>query len=153
MIALVLLLALCGVAYAAYESITADIFGWSHGGNWKVELQNGDVAPMGQSYRLGDVTYTIEEMVYKTEGKFPGLYGVVRIAPAEGANVVIMPSDLSVNDPAGYLVHYGNTGQTISDDDPSYAELAAQRKRKAAGGTSRGEQHHDRRRRALLLLR
>ena len=71
-IALVLLLALCGVAYAAYESITADIFGWSHGGNWKDELQNGDIAPMGQSYRLGDVTYTVEEMFTKPRGNFRG---------------------------------------------------------------------------------
>lgn len=126
-IALALLLALCGVAYAVYESITADVFGWSYGGNWKEELQNGDFAPMGQSYQLGDVTYTIEEMVYKTEGEFQGLYGVVSIAPSEGANVIIMPDDLSVNDPAGYLLHYANADQTISDDDPSYAELAAQR--------------------------
>ena len=55
------------------------------------------------------------------------MYGVVHIAPAEGANVVIMPIDLSVNDPAGYLLHYTNADQTISSDDPSYAELAAQR--------------------------
>lgn len=126
-LALALLLALCGVAYAIYESITADIFGWFYGGTWKQELQQGDVAPMGQSTRLGDVTYTVEEMVYKTEGEFPGLYGVVRIAPAEGANVVLLPDDLSVNDPAGYLLHYGDTGQALSASDPSYAELAAQR--------------------------
>ena len=90
-IALALLLALCGVAYAVYESITANLFGWFYGGHWKEELQNSDIAPMGQNIRLGDVTYTVEEMVYKTEGDYQGLYGVVRIAPAEGANVVLMP--------------------------------------------------------------
>jgi hypothetical protein len=126
-ITLALLLALGGVAYAVYESITADIFGWFYGGRWKEELQNGDFAPMGQSIRLGDVTYTVEEMVYKTEGEYQGLYGVVRIAPAEGANVVIMPDDLSVNDPAGYLLHYPNAGQTMDGVDPSYAELAKER--------------------------
>jgi hypothetical protein len=126
-IVLALLLALGGVAYAMYESITANLFGWFYGDPWKEELQNGDVAPMGQSTRLGDVTYTLEEMVYKTEGGYQGLYGVVRIAPAEGANVVLMPDDLSVNDPAGVLLHYGDTGQTIQRDAPSYAELAAQR--------------------------
>ena len=76
---------------------------------------------------MGDVTYTIEEMIYKTEGEFPGLYGVVRIAPAKDANVVIMPEDLSVDDPAGYLLHYPNADQTISGDALSYAELAQER--------------------------
>ena len=127
LIALALLLALGGVAYAIYQSITADLFGQSYGGRWKEELLRGDIAPMGQSCRLGDVTYTVEEMVYKTEGDYRGLYGVVRIAPAEGADVVIMPDDLSVNDPAGYLPHDANAGQTVSADSPSYAELAAQR--------------------------
>jgi len=127
LLALAMLLALCGVAYAIFESITADIFGWSYGGKWKEELQQGDFATMGQSHALGEVTYTIEEMVYKTEGKYQGLYGVVRIAPTEGANIVIMPDDLSVNDPAGYLLHYANADQPIRDDDPSYAVLAAQR--------------------------
>lgn len=127
LIALALLLALGGVAYAIYQSLTADLFGWSYGGRWKEELLKGDFAPMGQSCRLGDVTYTVEEMVYKTEGVYQGLYGVVRIAPAEGANVVLMPDDLSVNDPAGYLLHYANAGQTIPGDSPSYAEVAARR--------------------------
>ena len=126
-IALALLLALCGVAYAIYESITANLFGWFYGGSWKEDIQSGDFAPMGQSYRLGDVTYTIEEMVYKTQGDFQGLYGVVRIAPAQDANIVLLSDDVSVDDPAGVLLHYGDTGQTISDEDPSYAELAAQR--------------------------
>ena len=126
-IALALLLALGGVAYAVYEGVTADIFGWFYGGDMKQELQDGDVASMGQSRRLGDVVYTVEEMVYKTEGEFQGLYGVVRISPAEGANIVLMPEDLNVNEPAGYLLHYGETGQTIADDAPSYAELARQR--------------------------
>ena len=126
-VVLAILLALCGVAYAIYESITADIFGWSYGNTWKEELQKGDIAPMGQSVQLGDVTYTMKEMVYKTEGEFQGLYGVVCIAPADGANVIIVPDDISVNDPAGYLLHYAHSEQTIGEDDPSYAELAAQR--------------------------
>ena len=124
---LALLLALGGVAYAIYESITANLFGWFYGGAWKEELQNGDIAPMGQSVQLGDVTYTVKEMVYKNEGDFQGLYGVVSIAPADGANVVIMPDDISVNDPSGYLLHYANVEETVEEADPSYAELAAQR--------------------------
>lgn len=118
---LLLLLALGGVAYAVYESITAELFGRSYGGAWEVELQSGDIAHMGQSRRLGDVIYTVEEMVYKTTGDFPGLYGVVRIAPADGANIVILPEDVSVNDPAP------GGGTESGEGAPSYAELATQR--------------------------
>ena len=75
------------------------------------------------------VPYTVEEMVYKLAGDIPGLYGIVRAAPAEGANVVLVPEDLSVNDPAGYLLHYPNAQPTISEGDASFAEVA-----KASGG-------------------
>lgn len=129
-ILLALLLALCGIAYAAYESVTAHWFGWFYGKDVEEDIQQGDIATMGQSYRLGDVVYTVEEMVYKATGDIPGLYGVVRAAPAEGANVVLVPEDLSVGDPAGYLLHYSNAQQTITDDAASYAELA-----QASGGT------------------
>lgn len=127
LIALALILALCGAAYAVYESVTADLFGWFYGGSWKEEMQNGDIAPMGQSYQMGDARYTLEEMVYKSEGDLQGLYGVVRIAPAEGTNVLLLPEDISVNDPAGYILHYQGTGRTVEADAPSYAELAQQR--------------------------
>ena len=123
-IAMALLLALCGIAYAVYESVTAHWFGWLYGSEVGKEMEQGDIAPMGQSYRLGDVVYTVEEMVYKATGDMQGLYGVVRAAPAEGVNVVLVPEDLSVNDPAGYLLHYPNAQQTITDEDASYAELA-----------------------------
>ena len=129
-IVMILVVALCGFAYAIFESQTADLFGWLYGRSLKQELQDGDFATMGQSYQLGDVVYTVEEMVYETTGDIPGLYGVVRAAPAEGANVVLVPEDLSVNDPAGYLLHYANVQQTITDEDASYAELA-----QASGGT------------------
>lgn len=124
---LILLLALGGVSYAMLGHRTAELFGWSYGGNWKNELENGAYAPMGQRFEMGDISYTIEETVYKTEGKMQGLYGVVHIAPLEGSNVVLLPEDLSEDDPAGYLLHYGDVGETIPDDAPSYAELAQER--------------------------
>ena len=121
---LALVLALCGVGYAFYESITASLFGWFYGDGWKEELAQGDMATMGQSYLLGDAVYTVEEMVYKKQGEHKGLYGVVRVAPAEGAKVVLVAEDVSVHDPAGYALHYGDTGATLTDDAVSYAELA-----------------------------
>lgn len=125
--AVVLVLTLGGVSYAVLGHRTADLFGWFYGGNWQKELENGAYAPAGQRFELGDVAYTIEEMVYKTEGKYQGLYGVVRITPVEGSNIVLLPEDLSEDDPAGYLLHYGDVGDTIPDDAPSYAELARER--------------------------
>lgn len=125
--AVVLVLALGGVSYAVLGHRTADLFGWFYGGNWQKELENGAYAPAGQRFELEDVSYTIEEMVYKTVGEFQGLYGVVRITPVEGSNIVLLPEDLSEDDPAGYLLHYGDVGETIPDDAPSYAELAQQR--------------------------
>lgn len=124
-IVLAILLALCGMAYAIIESITADTFGWFYGEEHKQELLKGDIASVGQSWQLGEVVYTLEEMVYKTTGDFPGLYGVVRIRPADQSNVTLIAEDYSVNDAAGYLIYYGD--EQIPEDAPSYAELAAQR--------------------------
>lgn len=124
---LALAMALGGVSYAVIGHRTAGLFGWFYGGNWQEELENGAYAPAGQQAVLGDVSFTMEEMVYKTDGKMQGLYGVVRIAPMEGKNVVLLPEDLSEDDPAGYLLHYGDVGETIPLDAPSYAELAQER--------------------------
>jgi hypothetical protein len=118
---LALLLALIGVAYALFDSKTADIFGWFYGDNKKEELLSGDIASVEQSYPLGDVVYTLEDVIYK-DGT---VYGTGRITAADGANIVLIPEDYSVNEPAGYLLHYGN--EKIPEDAPSYAELAAER--------------------------
>lgn len=124
---LALVLTLGGVSYAVVGRRTAELFGWLYGGNWQDELQNGTYAPSGQQAVLGDVTFTLEEMVYKTDGEMQGLYGVVHIAPTDGKNIVLLPDDLSEDDPAGYLLHYGDVGETIPLDAPSYAELAQER--------------------------
>lgn len=124
---LVITLLLGTVAYAVYEGLTADLFGWFYGGNWKQELQEGDQAVMGLSKQLGDVVYTIEEVIYKKDGDLPGLYGTIRIRPADGSNVVLIPSDTSVHEPAGCQPHMG---QYAPDGAPSYAELAKERNAK-----------------------
>ncbi len=121
-IALAILLALTGVAYALIESKTADIFGWFYGNETKENLLSGDIAPSGQSYTLGDVVYTLDEVIYK-DGY---LYGTGTIRAAEGANIVLVAEDYTVTSPAGYGLHYGY-GETIPDDAPTYAELAKER--------------------------
>ncbi len=124
-IAMAILLALAGVAYALIESKTADIFGWFYGNETKENLLTGDIAPSGQSYTLGDVVYTLDEVIYK-DGY---LYGTGTIRAAEGANVVLMAEDYFVTDPAGYGLHYGGD-EIIPDGAPTYADLARERSAK-----------------------
>ncbi len=118
LIAMALALAVCGTAVALIDSKTADIFGWFYGEETKEALLNGDVAVSGESYTLGDVVYTLDEAVY-SEGT---LYGTGTIAPKDGANVVLMTEDFSVNDPAGYMLHFGE--MEIPADAKSYLQLA-----------------------------
>lgn len=120
-LALALVLALCGVAYAVFESRTVELFGRLYGEGTKRELLSGDLAGVGQSVRLGEVVYTLDDAVYK-DGT---VYASGTIRPADGVNVVLLAEDYSVNDPAGYLLFYGE--EEIPDDAPTYAELAQER--------------------------
>ena len=119
--ALVLAL-LCGIALAVFESRTAELAGWFGSEQKKAELLKGDIAVSGQSTRLGDVVYTLDDVIYK-DGM---VYGSGVMRAAEGANIVLMGEESGVYEPAGYPLHYGKD-YTIPDDAPSYAELAAQR--------------------------
>jgi len=120
-ITLAALLALGGAAYAVFRSQTAEWFGWFYGNDTRDKLLTGDLAPVGQSYRLGDVIYTFEDAIYK-DGT---VYGTGTMRAADGANIVLITEDYGVNEPAGYTLHYGED-ETIPDDAPSYAELAQQ---------------------------
>ena len=52
------------------------------------------------------------------------LYGTVVMEPAEGENVVLMPEDADVSEPAGYNIH---NGEAAPEDAKTYAQLAAER--------------------------
>lgn len=120
-IALAAVIILCGAAYALIESKTADIFGWFYGDEKKQELLSGDIAASGQSVTLGDVTYTLDEAVYK-DGF---IYGTGTMKPRDGANVVLIPEDYQITDKAGYLIYYG--AEEIPENAPTYAELAKEK--------------------------
>lgn len=49
------------------------------------------------------------------------LYGTVRIAPKNDANVILIPEDVDVNTPMGYVPGHGGTPP---DNAPTYAEKA-----------------------------
>lgn len=118
-IALALVLAVCGTAVALIESKTADIFGWLYGDEYKQALLAGDVAVSGESVTLGDIIYTVDDVIYENGT----LYGTATIKAKEDANIVLIAPDYSVNDPAGYLVYYGED-EEIPADAKSYQERA-----------------------------
>jgi len=123
-LALALTLLLAAVAVAAMLSPTAEVFGFLYGKEKEEALLKGDIATVGQTHAFDDLLVTLEEVVYQAEGNMPGLYGTGIIAPKAGSNVVLVPEDYSVNDPAGYAVHY-DMEMNIPDTALSYSELAA----------------------------
>ena len=122
LIAALVLALLGGIALAVYESRTADLAGWFGGEERKDELLSGDIAPSGESTRLGDVIYTLDDVIYK-DGT---IYGSGVIRAAEGVNIVLIDENSRIHEPAGYPLHYGKD-YTVPDDAPSYVELAQER--------------------------
>ena len=117
---LVLIALLASVAVAALYPRTAERFGEMYGEDFGERLMQGDTAELGVRRTLGSVTYTVTDVIY-ADGV---LYGTVVMEPAEGENVVLMPEDADVRDPAGYNIH---SGETVPEGAKSYAELAAER--------------------------
>lgn len=111
-------LLLAATALAVFHSRVAEIFGQ---GNPALEqdLQNGRIASVTQSVTLGDITVALDEVTYIDDG----LYAVGHIAPAQGANVLLMSEDQehTPDDPVG-TDHYSGT----TPDGPTYGEKAAQ---------------------------
>ena len=117
---LILALLLAGVAVAALYPRTAERFGELYGEDFGARLLQGDAAESGERCTLGSVTYTVTDVIY--EGGV--LYGTVVMEPAEGENVVLMPEDADVSEPAGYNIH---NGEAAPEDAKTYAQLAAER--------------------------
>lgn len=112
------LLTFTTAACAAILSRTRDVFGKIY--PWEQEnLNEGDVAVSGETFELGGVLFTLDDAVW-TE---TGLYAVGTMRAADGANVVVIPDDYELDDPVGFLVHYG-TEEDIPDDAPTYRQLA-----------------------------
>ena len=116
---LILVVLLAGIAVALYPG-TIERFGAFYGEDFAKRLEGGDLAQSGASYTLGDVTYTVTDVVY--EGGV--LYGTVVMEPAEGANVVLIPEDTDVNSPFGVNTGYG---EEAPEDAQSYKQVAQAR--------------------------
>ena len=87
---IVLCLALIGGAYALFSSQVAEFFGkhWNKNmGDW---LQDGKIAQVGESVSVGDVVFTLDEVVYRNRG----IYGVGTAKPVNTKDVLV-PMDLA----------------------------------------------------------
>ena len=89
-IVIVLCLVLIGGAYALFSSQVAEFFGkhWNKDmGDW---LQDGKIAQVGESVTVGDVVFTLDEVVYRNRG----IYGVGTAKPVNAKDVLV-PMDLA----------------------------------------------------------
>lgn len=138
----VLALALTTTAVAAVLSGTINFFGQQYGPAFQEKLEQGTVAPGGQSTVINGVTITMTDFVVvpeKTEWLFGegeldtpvetlSFYATGTLVPAPGENLVLLADlyEYAVTDPAGYDLLYGTTSEA-PEDAPSYADVARER--------------------------
>lgn len=118
LIAAIMTVMVCG-ALAAVLSPTATIFGWFYGADKQQELLTGGIVPSGEAIQVGDVIYTIDDVILSNGA----LYGSGTMKAAEGAPIVLMPEDYKPYDPAGYDTLYGHASAPANA--PTYADKAA----------------------------
>jgi hypothetical protein len=118
------ILVLCmGLVYAAFSSKVAEFYGQFYGNDMKTWLEEGDAATPLQSFTMGDITYTLDEVVYRDNG----LYGVGTIRlPKDSANVLI-PEDHPIDTPYGYDAVYGVMDAEIPADAPTIADVVREK--------------------------
>lgn len=85
-------LAVIGTAYALTSSQVAEFFGLHWNQELGESLKEGKVAQIGESVTVGDVVFTLNEIVYKNRA----LYGVGTARPVH-ENDVIVPMDIAEN--------------------------------------------------------
>ena len=112
------LLTFATAACAAVISRTIDVYGSMFGEAFKQKLEEGELAVSGATYEIGGVVFTLDDAVFARDG----LYAAGTIKPAEGANVVLIPEDFEVTDPAGYMIGYA--GVKAPEGAPTYRDLA-----------------------------
>lgn len=137
-----LALALTTTAVAAVLSGTINFFGQQYGPAFQEKLEQGTVAPGGQSTVINGVTVTMTDFVVvpeKTEWLFGegeldtpvetlSFYATGTLVPAPGENLVLLADlyEYAVTDPAGYDLFYGTTPEA-PEGAPSYADVARER--------------------------
>ncbi len=124
LIATAIVVLLTAVAYAAFSSQVAEFFGKFYGNDMKQWLEQGDVAVPEQSLELNGVVFTLDEVVYRSNG----LYGVGTIGVKEGSNVVLITQDYTPDAPFGYDVYgIGGVPEEAPDGTPTNADVASEK--------------------------
>ncbi len=123
--ALALLVLSVSMGIAAILSPTANIFGWLYGREMTKNLQEGEIASSGQSYVMGDVEFTLDDVIRKNGS----IYSSGRIRKLDTSNIVLIAEYVSIHEPAGYTLHYGRD-TAIDPDAKSYQELAVEKNAK-----------------------
>lgn len=140
--ALVLILvAIAGIACAAMLSNTADFFGNYYGDAWRDIALQSDIDSSKPSIQIGDLIYTMDDVIVtgislgggeeSNEGmtvyddKCAYILATGTVKPAEGANVVIIPEDHSVNDPWNVSPHHVGH-DNVPEDAVSALEKASE---------------------------
>ena len=98
-LSIVLGLAVIGTACALVSSQVAEFFGQHWNQELGESLQEGKIAQIGESVTIGDVVFTLDEIVYKDRA----LYGVGTAKPVH-ENDVIVPMDLA-EDPEYFILN------------------------------------------------
>ena len=88
LLSIILALAVLGTAYALSASKVADFFGQHWNRELGESLQQGKAAQIGESVTIGNVVFTLDEIIYKDRA----LYGVGTAHPVR-ENDVIIPMD------------------------------------------------------------
>ncbi|MGI6234130.1 MAG: hypothetical protein ACOYI6_02625 [Christensenellales bacterium] len=123
--------ALLGTAIAASLPATTAWFQQLYGQKKAETLQSGTLMPMHETRILGEVQYEWLETIHVgdtgqnefiTDSNM--LYGTVKITPANGANLVLIPEDFRITDPAGYHIFMG---EKAPESAPSYLDLAKEK--------------------------
>lgn len=91
-ICIIVVLSLIGTAYALSSSQVAEFFGLHWNQELGESLKEGKIAQIGESVTIGDVVFTLDEIVYKDRA----LYGVGTARPLH-ENDVIVPMDIAEN--------------------------------------------------------
>lgn len=137
-VALVLVLtALATTAVATVLSNTAERFGMLYGPDWKNIALNSSIAPGGQSVRLGDLIYTLDDVIVTgisleqsdmdvDSSKASYILASGTIKPVEGANIVLIPEDYALTFPWNYDVcMYGS--ENMPENPVSVEDHAAEK--------------------------
>ena len=83
-------LAIIGTAYALFSSRVAEFFSQYWNKELGERLQEGKIAQIGESVTIGDVVFTLDEIVYRDRA----LYGVGTARPVKEGDIIV-PFDLS----------------------------------------------------------